>query len=95
MATLAAAPVVTITVGGNTIPADHFLGYTVDKDMFQPCMAQIVLTNQGDVYSTAKVGDPVEIKVGNSETSIYKGEIVGVEPTYKGGEKARILIRAA
>ncbi len=93
MASQAASPVVKITVGGKDIPDDHFLGYTVDKDMYQPCMAQIVLTNQGDVYSNAKVGDEVEIKVGNGETSIYKGEVVGVEPTYKGGEKSRMLLR--
>jgi phage protein D len=93
MGGLAASPNVSITVAGKEIPDSHFLSYNVDRDMFQPCMAQIVLTNQGDVYSTAKVGDPVEIKVGNSEISIYKGEIVGVEPTYKGGEKSRMLLR--
>jgi phage protein D len=89
----AAAPSVKINVAGNDIPDAHFLSYSVDRDMFQPCMAQIVLSNQGDTYSTAKVGDAVEIKVGDSQTSIYKGEIVGVEPTYKGGEKSRILLR--
>ena len=93
MTTLAAAPVVKISVGGKEIPADHFLAYTVDRDMFQPDMAQVVLTNQGDVYSTAKVGDAVEIKVGKDLKVIYQGEVVGVEPTYKGGEKSRMLLR--
>jgi uncharacterized protein len=32
--------------------------------------------------------------VGTPPTSIYKGEIVGIEPMYKGGDKSKILIRA-
>jgi phage protein D len=82
---LAAAPNVDIVLGGKEIPDDHFISYTVDRDMYQPDMASIVLVNQGDTYS---------IKVGSESKSIYKGEIVGVEPIYKGGEKTRILIRA-
>jgi phage protein D len=91
----AASPNVDIYLGGQKIPDAHFLSYVVDRDMYQPDMASIVLSNQGDTYSSQKVGDPVEIKVGdNGANSIYKGEIVGLEPVYKGGEKTRILIRA-
>jgi len=91
----AASPNVDIMLGGKEVPDAHFLSYVVDRDMFQPDMASIVLSNQGDTYSAQKVGDPVEIKVGDSGAdSIYKGEIVGLEPVYKGGEKTRILIRA-
>jgi phage protein D len=90
----AASPNVDIFLAGQHIPDAHFISYTVDRDMFQPDMASIVLANQGDLYSTQKIGDPVEVKVGNDGTSIYKGEIVGLEPVYKGGEKSRILIRA-
>src|SRR5690348_781942 len=63
--------------------------------MFQPDMASIVLSNQGALYSTKQVGDAVEIKVGDGGgTNIYMGEVVGLEPIYRGGEKSRILIRA-
>jgi phage protein D len=88
------APVVEITIAGTKVADSNFLSYTVDRDMFQPDMAQIVLSNQGSVYSRAKNGDPVEIKVGDSLTSIYKGEVIGLEPQYKGGEKTRMLLRA-
>ena len=95
MATTAASPNVDILVNGKEVPDEHFLSYTVDRDMFQPDMASIVLSNQGDIYSTQKVGDTIEVKVGDGgATSVYKGEIVGIEPVYKGGEKSRILIRA-
>ena len=93
-ANLAASPNVDIFLGGKEVPDDHFISYTVDRDMYQPDMASIVLVNQRDIYSAQKVGDPVEVKVGSNSTSVYKGEIVGVEPIYKGGEKSRILIRA-
>ncbi|HUJ61581.1 MAG TPA: contractile injection system protein, VgrG/Pvc8 family [Kofleriaceae bacterium] len=95
MATSAAAPNVEVYVGGEKVADSNFLAYTVDRDMFQPDMASIVLSNQGDIYTVkSKVGDAIEIKVGDSSTSIYKGEIVGIEPVYKGGEKTRVLIRA-
>ena len=89
----AAAPNVDITISGE-IPDDHLQSYVVERDMFQPDMAAIVLTNQGDIYSTKAIGDAVEVKVGSSPKSIFKGEIVGLEPIYKGGEKAKIVIRA-
>ena len=88
-----ASPPFAITVGGAVQESD-FLSFVVERDMFQPDMASIVLSNQGATYSTKGVGDPVEIKVGDDGgKSIYKGEVVGLEPTYRGGEKSRILIR--
>ena len=90
----AAAPNVEIYIDGTKIRDSAFLSYTVERDMFQPDMAQIVLSNQGDNHSKTKMGASIEIKVGDSSTSIYKGEVVGVEPQYKGGEKSKVLIRA-
>jgi uncharacterized protein len=90
----AAAPNVDVTVDGTEVPDGHFLSYTVERDMGQPDMATIVLANQSDIYSPLKVGGTVEIKVGNDSTVVFKGEILGLEPTYKGGDKSKILIRA-
>ncbi len=88
----AAAPDVDIFLDGKEVPDGHLLSYTVDRDMFQPDMAAILLANQSDLYSPQKVGATVEIKV--KEGVIYKGEIVGLEPIYKGGDKSKIMIRA-
>jgi phage protein D len=86
-----AAPSVKILVGGTEIPPSNFQSYVVDRDMFQPDMASVVLSNQGDIYSGTKCGDSLEVKAGDQ--TIFKGDVVGVEPVYKGGEKTRILLR--
>jgi phage protein D len=90
----AASPNVDVLIDGTEASDDHFQSYVVDCDMYQPHMAAIVLANQGDVYSSKAIGASIEIKVGNNKTSIFKGELVGLEPVYKGGEKTVILLRA-
>jgi phage protein D len=90
----AASPNVDIVIGGETADDNHFQSYVVDCDMYQPDMAAIVLANQGDLYSTKAIGTAIEVQVGNNKTPVFKGEIVGLEPVYKGGEKTTILIRA-
>src|SRR4029079_8175574 len=90
----AAAPNVDIVIDGKQAEDGHFQSYVVDRDMFQPDMAAIVLANQGDVYSPTKVGATIEVKVGDQATVVFKGEVVGMEPVYKGGDKTIITIRA-
>lgn len=86
---------VQVQVDGNVVEVADLMGFTVDRDMGQPDMATVVLSNQDAKFSTVKIGATVEIKVGDSyETSIYKGEVVGAEAIYKAGEKSRIVVRA-
>ena len=88
----AASPDVNIFLDGQEVPDGHLLSYTADSDVYQPDMAAILLANQSDLYSPQKVAATVEIKV--KDGTIFKGEIVGLEPIYKGGDKSKILIRA-
>ncbi len=91
----AAAPNVDILLDGNEVPDSDFISYVVERDMYQPDMAAIVLSNQNDAHTPqAKIGAPVEVKVGDDSKSIFKGEVMGVEPIYKGGDTTKILIRA-
>jgi len=91
----AAAPNVDILINGKEIPDSDFISYVVERDMFQPDMAVVVLTNQNDVYSSQiTVGMPIEIRVGNPPKMIYKGELIGAEGTYKGGQTTRLTLRA-
>ena len=93
MADATSSPAYAIQVGRKVDDSD-FMSFVIERDMFQPDMATVVLSNQGAQYSGTKIGDPVEIKVGDDPTSIYKGTVTGLEPVYKGGEKTRIVIRA-
>ena len=93
----AAAPNIDILLDGTEVPDSHVQSLTAHRDIGQADMCEIVLFNQSDIYSPQKVGASVEIKVGGGSkpaASIYKGEIIGLEPSYKGGDKSRILIRA-
>lgn len=91
----AAAPNVDILLDGEEIPDGDFISYVVERDMFQPDMAAITLSNQNDVYSPKiKIGATVEIKVGNPPKSIYKGEVIGAEAAFKGGQTTRLTFRA-
>jgi len=77
------------------VPDSDFVSYVVERDMYQPDMAAIVLSNQNDIYtSVIKVGATVEIKTGDDLTSIYKGEVIGLEPSYKGGDATKMLVRS-
>lgn len=90
----AGAVSVTITLDGKDVVEDHQVSFTVDRDIGQPDMAQIVVYNQDHRYSKLKITGPVEIKIGQEKKSIYKGEIVGLEPSFRAGEPQRIMIRA-
>jgi phage protein D len=97
MADKTAAPNVTLKVGdhpGSGLAAD-LISFVVERDMFQPDMATIVLSNEGGYYSGTPVAAPIEIAVGDGAgTNIYKGEVVGVEAVWRGGDKSRVIIRA-
>ena len=87
-----------ITIDGledKEVDSADLLAFTVERDMFQPDMAAIVLSNQDNKYSPqVKVSKAIEIKIGDGAgTSIYKGEVVGMEATFRGGEKSRLLVR--
>jgi uncharacterized protein len=72
----------------------HLLSMVIDRDVGSADMAAIMLANQDDIYSTLTLGSSVDVSVGTDKKPIYKGEIVGLEPIYKGGDKSKILVRA-
>jgi len=79
---------------GTNIDSSNLLAFTIERDMFQPDMAAIVLSNQENLYSPKlKLATPIEVNVGDDKKNIYKGEVVGLEATFRGGEKARLLVR--
>jgi len=76
------------------IPPEHINSVVVDRDVNQPDQAVIVLSNSDHRYSKKSLSGKVEIAIGDQGKSIYVGEIVGLEPSMKGGDKSTITIRA-
>jgi uncharacterized protein len=68
----------------------------VEQDLDQPDMCVLTLNNAAHEFSgKTELGDEVEVKVGGSSgTTIFKGEVVGIEPLYKSGSESRCIVRA-
>jgi uncharacterized protein len=90
---MASSPGYKVRISGEEVDEHSLQSFVIERDMFQPDMAAIVLNNQGGIHSKKKVSDEIEVKVGDDEVTIYKGEIVGLEGTYKGGERTTLLVR--
>jgi len=85
---------VKITVKGEEVDDTAFLGFKIERDIFQPDHAIIELSNQESLHSVHGIGDAVEVLVGDDETSIFKGELVGMTPHFKGDGHTTIQIQA-
>ncbi len=97
MADKTASPIVTLKIGKHDASGlqNDLISLVVERDMFQPDMATIVLTNEGGFYSGTPVAAPVEIAIGDGGgTKIYIGEVVGIDAVWRGGDKSRVVIRA-
>ena len=68
-------------------------GAVVDLDVDQPDMAVLTLSNQENrVSNEVKLGDSVEVKF--SGTSVFKGEVVGLEPMFRNRGPSLCVVRA-
>jgi phage protein D len=86
---------VDVHIGGAEVPDDEVIRFVVDMDLNQADMAVITLKNAGNRHSNAhKQGDAVEIKVTGDKKTVFKGEIVGIEPVYEAGADSKCVIRA-
>ncbi|HTE53310.1 MAG TPA: contractile injection system protein, VgrG/Pvc8 family [Kofleriaceae bacterium] len=68
----------------------------VDQDTDQADMCVLTLNNASHAFSNdVRLGDEVEVKIGGSGgKTIFKGEVVGVEPVYKTGGESKCVVRA-
>jgi len=82
-----------VKVKGQEVSTGNFHSFTVERDVNQPDMCSVVLANQASFYTAKfKVTDDIEILVEDNQ-SIYKGQLVGIEPSFKGGGKTTVLLR--
>ena len=90
---------ITVSCGSHSpLEEDELHSFSVNLDLNQPDMCILSVKNDGHEFSNStKQGDAVEVKVkvgDGSDTVIFKGEVVGVEPFYKPGGKSKCTIRA-
>jgi uncharacterized protein len=84
---------------GAEVEDSDVISFVVERDLGQPDMAVITLRN--DHHKHTKDRNPaqaVEIKAGGAtegaqKASVFKGEIVGIEPSYKAQGDSRVVIR--
>jgi phage protein D len=83
------------------------IAWAVDQDLGQPDMCVVTLRNQIHTYNDKfKPGHSVEVKVnggsretadgsaGGDKVTIFKGELVGLEPSYRQGGESKMVLRA-
>jgi len=96
-----------IMVNGAEVPDGDVVGFVIDLDLGQPGMCVVTLRNTSHAYNDKyKLGHSVEVKVGGAtrknddgsgggeKATVFKGELVGMEPSYKQGGESRFSLRA-
>src|SRR5687768_10566117 len=88
-------------IDGAEIPDGDLISFVIECDLNMPNMAVITLRNDHGAHSAARNhAQSVEIKIGapdaeeGDKATIFKGEIVGLEPTYKAQGDSKIVVRA-
>jgi uncharacterized protein len=78
------------------VPDSSVHSLVVDQDVDQPDMCVVTLNNASHSFSNdIRLGDEVEVKIGGQGgKTIFKGEVVGLEPIYKTGGESKCVVRA-
>jgi phage protein D len=85
---------------GTEVEDADVISFVVERDLGQPDMAVITLRNDHHKHTMERnPAQTVEIKAGGAEEGspksvMFKGEIVGIEPSYKAQGDSKVVIRA-
>lgn len=88
-----------IKLGTDTITGDEVHDVVVESDLDQPDHAVVTLSNLSTKYSEKVTeGDDLEVKLGfvsgKDQATVFKGEVVAIEPIWATNSAARVHIRA-
>ncbi|HXU74550.1 MAG TPA: contractile injection system protein, VgrG/Pvc8 family [Polyangia bacterium] len=89
-----------VLINGQQLTGNDVHDVLVEADLDQPDHAVVTLSNQSTKYSEKiNEGDDIEVKLGfassgTAQDSVFKGEIVGIEPVYAAAAPARVHIRS-
>jgi len=87
-----------VKIGTKQLAGNEVFDVVVEADLDQPDHAIITLSNLSTKYSEqVNEGDELEVKLGfvdgKDQGSVFKGEVVGIEPIYDARLPARVQIR--
>lgn len=87
-----------VKIGTKDIVGDDVHDVLVEADLDQPDHTIITLSNLSKKYSEeVNEGDDLEVKLGfvdgKDQGTVFKGEVVGIEPIYAANAPARVHIR--
>ena len=88
-----------VLVDAQPISEASVLGFVVERDLDQPGMCVVTLRNaRHEQNNRFKLGNAVEVKVGSdqsgAEATLFKGELIGMEPSYRQGGESELSLRA-
>jgi phage protein D len=87
-----------VKIGSDEIGVNEVHDIIVEADLDHPDMAAVTLSNQSTQWSNkVKEGDTVEVNGGLTSQkagTLFKGEVVGIEPVFSASRPSRVLIRA-
>src|SRR5215813_14680074 len=90
----------TVSINGTECSKEAVASIVIEQDVDQPdmCTATIKNTNEKKYTETLKLGDAIEVKVAETghgqPTTVFKGEIAGLEPHYEAGGESNCKVRA-
>src|SRR5512146_1794017 len=90
---------VEVSFNGTKLDDKDVISFVIERDFGQVDMAVITLRNDAHKHTKDRDhGQSCEIKAGGSKEgspklSLFKGEIWGIEPTYKAQGDSRVVIR--
>jgi phage protein D len=87
-----------VKLGTKELSGDEVHDVLVESDLDQPDHTIVTLSNLSTKYSEEVTeGDEIEVKLGfvdgKEQGSVFKGEVVGIEPIYAANAPARVHIR--
>nr|HEX4317382.1 contractile injection system protein, VgrG/Pvc8 family [Kofleriaceae bacterium] len=100
---IAAAPHVSVELAGSgaspattSVPDEHVITILIERDVDMPDTAAVTLSNANDLYTRTGLATTITIRAGDGadRTVIFSGEIISLEPTYRGGAGTRVVVRA-
>jgi uncharacterized protein len=89
----AGAVEIEVTVAGKAVLDEDLRSFVISRDLNQPDECVAVLGNQDHRYSKSEVSKGLEVKLKETGKVLFVGEIVGLEPMYKGMAPTTIAVR--